>query len=180
MQFWLSSTQRAPSTPIFAGQRLAHQGFSVRYRWLFGGLKKRYFARFGELRTILGADKAKHGKRHGMKDGCMVCFWRGINAAILKISKRWGEFPDQKLRFGKGKKRPPFWQCLNWPSGWFCHGNPYFESYQAETYHHVVVAMSHRHRKSSSILQTKKTNLTYTSPRSWFRSFNGPYQLDMI
>lgn len=119
MQFWLSSTQRAPSTPIFAGQRLAHQGFSVRYRWLFGGLKKRYFARFGELRTILGADKAKHGKRHGMKDGCMVCFWRGSNAAILKISKRWGEFPDQKLRFGKGKKRPPFWQCLNWPSGWF-------------------------------------------------------------
>ena len=159
MQFWLSSTQRAPSTPIFAGQRLAHQGFSVRYRWLFGGLKKRYFARFGELRTILGADKAKNGKRHGMKDGCMVCFWRGSNAAILKISKRWGEFPDQKLRFGKGKKRPPFWQCLNWPSGWFCYGNP---------------ILNHIKRKYI-IMQTKKASLNYTSPRSWFRSFNGPY-----
>lgn len=34
-----------------------------------------YFARFGELRTILGADKAKHGKRK-----LLVAYCRKMNA----------------------------------------------------------------------------------------------------
>ena len=104
-----------PFNTNFAGRRLAHPRVFCEVPMAPGGLKKRYFARFGELRTILGADKAKHGKRQGMKDfwdGCLVWFWRGSNAAMLRNLQEMRWISRSKAEIFAWEEASPFWDSV--------------------------------------------------------------------